>query len=361
VEDVAFRVLAGGHHPDHVTIARFRQRHAEALASVLVDSLRLCAEAGLVRLGVIALDGTRIAANAARDANRTLAELDEQVARMLAEADATDAAEDELDSGPDLPDALTDRTSRVARLQAARRRLADTAEERRQRFEERSKSANEARAAKGLPPKEFTPRPRSEAPQPDARANTTDPDSRLMVGRAGTIQGYNAQAVTTAEQIIVAAEVTQAVNDIEQLEPMLHATGRSLAAAGIEERPEALVADAGYWRASNVDGSIINAPELFINVAKASRRGRPRKDGGRSEAKSDHLISTMNERLGTERGRAILRARRTSVEPVFGQIKEGRGARRFSRRGLDAAQAEWQLLAATHNLLKLWRHRTSMA
>ena len=352
VEDIAFRVLAGGHNPDHVTIARFRQRHADALAAVLVDSLRLCAEAGLVRLGAVALDGTRIAASAANDANRTLADLEDEVARMLAEADEIDHAED-TDDDDRLPPGLADRTGRLARLQAARQRLADTAAERQQRFEERANASNQARAAKGLPPRTYTPRPRSEAPQPDAKANTTDPDSRLLQARGGSLQGYNAQAVTTDGQIIVAAEITQAINDLEQLEPMLDATHRTLAAAGIHDRPEALVADAGYWRAENVNGSIPAAPELFIHVARHARRGRPRKDGKASESKTDHLVEAMAERLGTERGKGMLRMRRTTVEPVFGQIKDARGVRRFSRRGLPAVQAEWQLLAATNNLLKL--------
>ena len=359
VEDIAFRVLAGGHCPDHVTIARFRQRHADALAAVLVDSLRLCAEAGLVRLGVVALDGTRMAANAARDANRTLGDLDDEVARMIAEADEIDRAEDN-DDDDHLPPGLADRNGRLARLQAARQRLADTADERRQRFEDRTTALNQARAAKGLPPRTFTPRPRSEAPQPDARANTTDPDSRMLLARGGSLQGYNAQAVTTDGQIIVAAEVTQAINDVEQLEPMIDATNRTLEAAGIDRRPDALVADAGYWRADNVDGSIAS-PELFISVARASRRGKPRRNGAPSGAKSNHLIEAMNDRLSTERGQQLLRMRRTTIEPIFGQIKDGRGARRFSRRGLVAVQAEWQLLAATHNLLKLWRHRTATA
>ena len=260
-----------------------------------------------------------------------------------------------------LPPGLADRSGRLARLQAARQRLADTAEQRRQRFEDRSTALNEARAAKGLPPRVFTPRPRSEAPQPDARANTTDPDSRMLLARGGSLQGYNAQAVTTDGQIIVAAEVTQDINDVEQLEPMIDATNRTLEAAGIHQRPDALVADAGYWRASNVDGSITAAPELFIHVARASRRGKPRKHGGASGAKSDHLIDAMNERLSTERGQQLRRMRRTTIEPIFGQIKHTRGARQFSRRGLAAVQAEWQLLAATHNLLKLWRHNTATA
>lgn len=364
VEDLAFRVLVGNHTPDHVTIARFRQRHAEALAEVLVDSLRLCAEAGLLRLGAVALDGTRIGANASFDANRTLDELDAEVARILAEAEAVDVAEDEQerrDRDGGLPPGLRDPRARLSRLQAAKARLEQQAAERQRTYEQRSKLLNEARAAKGLAPKVFKMRPRSEVPQPNAKANTTDPDSCVLRNRMGSVQGYNAQVVTTPDQIVVAAGVCQDINDVEQLAPMIEATRQTLKAAGIRRRPRAMVTDAGYWRAENVNGSIGRAPELFVPVARHARRGKPRKDGKPTDSKTDHLVADMNERLDTPRGRHLLRMRRTTVEPLFGQIKDARGARRFMRRGLAACDAEWKLLCATHNLLKLHRHNLAMA
>jgi len=357
VEDVAFRVLAGNLSPDHVTIARFRSRHADALAEVFVDSLRLCAEVGLVRLGVVALDGTKIGSDASVDANRTLNDLTKTVAEMLADAEATDQAEHDDPPPEPTPKQLAGRAERLGRLHAAKDRLETTATERAQRFEDRSRAANKTRATKGLPPREFRPRPRSEAPQPNAVANTTDPESRSMRGRGGTVQGYNAQAACTADQVIVVAEVTQAANDLEQLPAMLEATNATLTAAGIARRPETLVADAGYWRIENVNGSIRDAPELFIAVAKHGRRGKPRKDGQPSASKSDVFVAELKAKLKSDRGGEMMRMRRTTIEPVFGQIKDARGARRFSRRGLDAAQAEWQLLCAAHNLSKLWRYQ----
>jgi transposase len=361
VEDVAFRVLAGNHRPDHVTIARFRRRHELALAEVFVDSLRLCAEAGLVSLGTVILDGTKIEANAAQEASRTLDDIDAEVARILADAEAVDVAEDDRerhDRDGGLPPALADPRSRLARLQAAKARLEADAADRKARFEDRSAQLNEARAAKGLAPRTFRPRPRDEAPKPEAKANVTDPDSRLLRRSGGSCQGYNAQIVCTPEQVIVAAEITQAVNDVEQLEPMLNAVAATAKAAGIRRRkPRALVADAGYWRADNVDGSIAGAPELFIPVAKHGRRGKPRKDGKPSDSKTDHLVATMNKRLSTKRGQRMARLRRITVEPTIGQIKDARDARRFMRRGLDACASEWKLLCATHNLLKFWRSR----
>ena len=364
VEDIAFRVLAGNHSPDHVTIARFRQRHELALAEVLVDSLRLCATAGLVELGTVTLDGTKIEANATKNASRTLADIEAEVARMLADADAADTAEDERerrDRDGGVPPALADPRSRLARLQEAKARLEADAAERAARFAERSRQLNEARAAKGLAARTFRPRPRGEAPQPDAKANVTDPDSRFLRRQGGTCQGYNAQIVCTGDQVIVAAEITQAINDVEQLEPMLNALAATTNAAGIDDTPRTLVADAGYWRAGNVDGSIADAPELFIPVAKHARRGKPRKDGLESGSKTDHLVAAMNERMGTPRGKEMAVLRRVTVEPTFGQIKDARNARRFMRRGLDACASEWKLICGTHNLLKLWRHQQASA
>lgn len=357
-EDVAFRVLAGGLMPDHVTLARFRSRHAEALAAVFVASLRLCAEAGLVRLGAVALDGTKIGADARLDGNKTLAQLDELINGMLVEAEAVDAAEDARESNdPPLPPGMVHRERRLARLREAKARLEADAAARAARFAQRSAQVNTARAAKGLAPMRLQPRPRDEAPRPNAVVNPTDPDSRLMRSYGHSVQGYNAQLMATAEQIIIAAEVTQDANDVDQLAPMLTAASTTLTAAGVTSRIRALAADAGYWRAANVDGSIPDAPTLFIAVAKHGRRGKPRQDGQPSASKTDHLVAAMQRRLDTATGKRMMRLRATTVEPLFGQAKHARGIRRFARRGLAAVQAEWKLIAATSNLLKLYRAR----
>jgi hypothetical protein len=159
----------------------------------------------------------------------------------------------------------------------------------------------------------------------------------------------------------VAAAVTQSANDVEQLAPMLAATRATLSAAGISPEVQAVIADAGYWRAGNVDGSIPNAPQLFIAVAKHGRRGRTRKDGKPGNDKTAHLVEAMKARLATDTGKTMMRIRRTSVEPVFAHTKHIRGIRCFTRRGLTAAHTEWQLIAGTHNLLKLYRARTALA
>jgi transposase len=254
-EDLAFRVLAGNQVPDHVTISRFRVRHQQALAGFLVASLRLCAAAGLVRLGVVALDGTKVAANAANRANRTLAKLQTEVAQMLREAAETDQAEDRLYGrarGDELPAELANPSGRLARLQQAKALLEAEAAERQRRYQQRVVDLAAAARARGSKPRaHIKPRRRDEAPKPGAVANTTDPDSRLVPTRNGTVQGYNAQAVVTEHQILVAAALTQQANDLQQLAPMLAAVDQTLAAADIDQRPGRLLADAGYWSIAN--------------------------------------------------------------------------------------------------------------
>jgi transposase len=240
-EDVAFRVLAGNLAPDHVTIARFRVRHQQALAGFLVESLQLCAAAGLVRLGLVALDGTKVAANAADRAHRTLATLQDEIDQILREVAETDQAEDRQHDptrGHDLPLELASPTSRLARLQQAKALLEADAAERQQRYAQRVAELAAAARAKGKQPRsQIKPRCRDEAPKPQATANLTDPDSRLVHSRNGWVQGDNAQAVTTCEQVIVAAELTQHTSDPQQLRPMLAATTATLQAAGLPSDP----------------------------------------------------------------------------------------------------------------------------
>jgi transposase len=363
-EDLAFRVLAGNSAPDHVTIARFRVRHQAALAEVLVASLRLCSAAGLVHLGVIALDGTKVAANAADKANRTLDKVQTEVEQILRQAAEADQRED-LEHGPargdELPAALADPSGRLARLRQAKARLEAEAAERQRRYQQRVAELAAAARARGSQPRaHIKPRRQDEAPNPKATANLTDPDSRFLHTRGGTVQGYNAQAVVTESQVVVAAELTQQVNDLQQLQPMLQAVHQTLAAADIHERPGTLLADSGYWSIANLT-SIPDAPELLIWPAKTGRTGKPRKDGKPSASRSEGLRAAMFAKLSSEDGKACYATRKQTVEPVFGQLKEQQGARRFLRRGLAACQAEWKLLCGTHNLLKLWRHARRQA
>jgi hypothetical protein len=174
------------------------------------------------------------------------------------------------------------------------------------------------------------------------------------------VQGYNALAVVTEGQVVVAAQLTQQVNDLQQLQPMLQAVDQTLATADIHERPGMLLADFGYWSIANLP-SIPHAPELLIWPAKTGRTGKPRKDGKPSASRSEGLRAAMFAKLSSEAGKACYARRKETVEPVFGQLKEQQGARRFLRRGLAASEAEWKLLCGTHNLLKLWRHTRRQA
>jgi transposase len=356
-EDIAFRVLAANQTPDRVTIARFRVRHEQALAGFLVESLKLCAAAGMVKVGMVALDGTKLASNAADKANRTLDRLEGEVTEILrqaAEADQHENAEYGDARGDELPEALASKADRLARLRQAKAQLEADAAAREQAYQQRVAAHAAAAQAKGTNPRMLKRRPQ-ETPNPDATANVTDPDSRFLHTRNGTVQGYNAQAVTTLNQLVVAAELTDEANDVHQLKPMLQATDATLAAAGIDERPEATLADSGYWSIDNLT-TIPSAPELYIPPAKHGRQGKPRKDGKPSASRSDGLRAAMRAKLASEAGKARYAKRRETVEPTFGQIKEQQGARRFLRRGMAACEAEWKLLCGTHNLLKLWRH-----
>jgi transposase len=347
-EDIAFRVLAANQTPDHVTMA---------LAGFLVASLKLCAAAGMVKVGTVALDGTKLAANAADKANRTQEKLQAEVAEILRQAAAADQHEDQLFGdarGDELPPELASKADRLARLRQAKAQLEAEAAAREQAYQHRVAAHTAAAKAKGSKPRTLKRRPQ-ETPNAKAVANTTDPDSRFLSTRKGSVQGYNAQAVTTENQLVVAAELTDEANDVHQLDPMLQATTTTLAAAGIEERPDTLLADSGYWSIANLT-EIPNAPELLIPPARHGRQGKPRKDGKPSESKSDGLRAAMKAKLASEAGKARYAKRRETVEPVFGQIKEHQGARRFLRRGMRACEAEWKLLCGTHNLLKLWRH-----
>jgi hypothetical protein len=257
-----------------------------------VASLRLCAAAGMVRLGLVALDGTKIEANAADRANRTHAKLQAQVAEMLQQAAEADRAEDQQHGdarGDEPPRALAGRAERLARLQRAKALLEAEAAARQQRYQQRvAELAATARARGQRPRAHIRPRRRDEAPDPAATVNITDPDSRFVRGNGRTLQGYNAQAAATTEQVVVAAELTQQANDLQQLAPMLAAIGTTLATAGIDDSVQRLAADSGYWSIANVS-AIPGAPELLIPPARHGRHGKPRKDGKPSESKSDSL------------------------------------------------------------------------
>ena len=353
-EDVAFRVLAVNQVPDHATIARFVANHEEALSSLFCQVLSLCAAAGLVRLGVVALDGTKMMANASGQANRTRTDLEAEAKRIVAEAIATDRAEDVRYGearGDDLPAELADPKGRRARIAEAKARLDH--EEALRQAELQERLAQKAVAEKTRTTRAGGRPLKAKRQRTEPRANITDPDSSIMVDSHGYLQGYNAQAVVTEDQIIVAADVTQNASDNHQLAPMLASAQENLVRSGVEEPIGAVVADNGYW--SRQSATVAAGPELFIATRTRGFRRHPAlPSSGRIRASATEL-QKMERKMKTKRGRTIYAKRCITVEPVFGQIKEARKARRFQRRGLSAVGCEWRLLAATHNILKMWR------
>jgi transposase len=370
-EDVAFRYLSADTHPDRDTIASFRKRHLEALAGLFVQVLRLCGKAGLVKLGHVAIDGTKIKANASKHKamsydrmKETEQRLQREVEELLRRATEVDEAEDAQygkgKRGDELPEELARRESRLKKIREAKAALEREAREKaeRQRAEAGAKIAErrerEARTGKkpgGQDPK--APDPEQAAPEPKAQRNFTDPDSRIMVDGANKgsfIQAYNAQAAVDSQaQVVVAAEITQQGNDSRQLVPMIEAV-----AANMGRKPEAVSADAGYWSEANVSDERVAGIDLHIATGR-------RKHGERVEAANGpppegaHAKQAMEHKLRTEEGRAIYKMRKAIVEPVFGQTKERRGFRRFGFRGLGNVRLEWRLVCLTGNLLKLFR------
>jgi hypothetical protein len=338
------------------------------------EVLALCAESGLVRVGVVAVDGTKVAANAAPQATRDY----EQIAReILAEADAVDAEEDERFGdarGDELPPELQTAQGRRGWLREAKRRLderraaearpipksrPDRLKEAKRRLEEehrvecQANAAYEAYRARGVmkdgrrfgrPPDPFQP-----PPAPIGKINLSDLDSRNVKTSRGWVQGYNAQAVCTEDQIVIAADVTVDSPDFGHLEPMITAACNELARAGVEQSPDVVLADAGYWHHVQMERLVADGMAVLVPPdAKKRAASRPGWDGG--------LYAFMRRVLATDHGGALYAKRQVMIEPVFADTKFNRGIDRFLRRGRAAATSEWRLTTAAHNLLKLWRH-----
>jgi transposase len=379
VEDVAFRVIAANSAPDHTTIARFRQRHEQALADLFGDVLALCADAGLASVEVVAVDGTKLHANASRDATRDYQQIAKEI---LEQADAIDREEDERFGdarGDELPEFLSTHQGRRGWLRDAKRRLDAKREqearpiaksrparlrESKRRLEEELKVEQETnrdyenyRAGGvdkngrgfGKPPKPYTP-----PDTPSGKINVTDPDSQLVKGMRGWIQGYNAQAAVNEHQIVLAAEVSTASPDFGLLEPMLLAAKRELQAAGVTDTPGLALADAGYWHQEQMERIVSRGTQVLIPPDSSQRKGtRPGWDGG--------LYAFMRRVLETDTGHQLYRKRQGMIEPLFAHTKYNRRMDRFLRRGRSAARSEWRLITATHNLQKLYSHQQRLA
>jgi hypothetical protein len=443
MEDVAYRVVTANRVPDHSTIAEFRVRHEEALAELFGGVLELCRQAGLASVGVIAVDGTKVVANASSYANADYRRI---ALEILKEADRIDREEDELYGGArgdELPEHLRSPEGRRAALREAKRKL----------DEERQRRESERRETRPLPVREPVAPPRDEkqsalfclrleaseivdgssgrrgwlraarhqldrhreqnarpvrlsrldrlleaerrlseeldveheanriyeawrtlgvaadgsrrmAPgttkryrppaEPEGKINLTDPDCRLQKVRQGWVQGYNAQAVVNEQHIVLAAEVTVDSPDFGHLGPMIEATERQLESVGIEERPEVVLADAGYWHQVQMEEIVSRGMQVLVPPDSRNRKGaRPGWTGD--------MYAWMRQVLAHDPGRGLYRRRPAMIEPVFADQKHNRRIDRFQRRGRAAALSEWRLINATHNVLKLHRHRLAPA
>ncbi len=357
-EDIAFRFISANETPDHATIARFAKDHEQELADLFDQVLRLAAEVGLVRVGLVALDSTRIKANASPGANRTEDWIRKEVERIIAEARATDEEEDQRlgeSSGSDIPEELAEPHTRLERLLAAKVRLEAEQAKRQAAYETKVAAREEykrrtGKAMRGRKPK--PPEKRARDRRHSSLTNTTDPDSRIMsTANGGFLQGFNAQAVATENQITIACEVTADATDFAQLQPMVEQAKENVARAGMSATVGVVLADAGYLSEDNLELEESLGVELVI--ATKNRRRMDNDPPPRGPIPKDlSKTQRMERKLRTKRGKRLYRKRGGTIEPVFGQQRQ-RGAGRFRRRGLKACNCEWRFEHAVHNLLKI--------
>jgi transposase len=339
VEDVAFRVLAAGNEPDFRTIADFRKTHLTALRGFFEQVLRLAREMGAPRVGRVALDGSKIKANASKHKAMSYGRMREkqrllraEVNELLARAEAADAAEDAEYGrdrrGDELPAELQPRESRLKRIREAKRAVEARAKE---------------EAAAGKP---------DESGKPDSKAqyNFTDPESRIMKGPDGFVQAYNVQVAVDELQLIVGQAVTQETNDKKQLMPMITTIEQQSG-----DTPSQLLADAGYCSDVNLAAIAETDIDAYISTRKQKHGERPGPCPRGPLPKTATIVDRMSRKLHTKTGAAVYAARKGIVEPVIGQIKQARGFRQFLLRGFEKVQGEWSLVCTTHNILKLYR------
>jgi hypothetical protein len=340
VEDVGFRVLAAGNEPDFRTIADFRKTHLTALSGFFEQVLRLAQELGAPRVGRVAVDGSKVKANASKHKAMSYQRMGEkqrqlraEVTQLLAQAEAADAAEDaEYGAdrrGDELPAELQRRESRLKRIREAKRVL--------------EARAKEEAAAAGQPSD-------SAKPDPKAQYNFTDPESRIMKGPDGFVQAYNVQIAVDDLQLIVGQAVTQDTNDKKQLMSMITTIAQQSG-----DTPTQLLADAGYCSDANLTAIADTNIDAYISTRKQKHGERPGPCPRGPLPTSATITERMSRKLHTKAGAAVYAARKAIVEPVIGQIKQARGFRQFLLRGFEKVQGEWSLVCTTHNILKLYR------
>jgi transposase len=355
VERADFMMIVAGDPPDFRTISEFRKRHLKALAGLFTQVLKVAEKAGLVKLGHVALDGTKIKANASKHKAMSYERMKKREAELAAEVDgwlkaaeAADAEEDKRHGdkrGDEMPDWAADRQKRLEKIRAAMAELeaeakAAAEEEERRRAEAEARRIAEGRKKSGKPPA-----PPSGEPDGKAQRNFTDAESRILKTKDGYIQGYNAQAAVDAEaQIIVAHNLTHSTSDQDQLVPLIDGIE-----ANLGRKPREASADAGYCSEANLAALVARDVRPYIATGRAKRPA----EGERKI--TGPLTKAMRDKLKRARWRSRYRLRKQIVEPVFGQIKQARGFRQFLLRGIEKVKAEWALICIAHNLTKLAR------
>jgi hypothetical protein len=373
--NLAFRALVGNDPPDFRTISDFRKIHTAAFRPLFVEVLRLAGELGMVKLGNLSTDGTKIRANASRHKamsygymNKEIERLEKEIDALLKEAEQTDAEQDAaLGSrrGDELPAELKRREDRLTKIREAKTRL-ETAARAAGEEEQRRRDAEQAeREAQGHKRRGKEPAPVELTPEDKTQTNFTDPEAKIMKqSNKGFDYSYNAQVVVDSDhQIIVAAEVTQQANDKQQGVPMGRAALDNLAAARIEiakgadEKPQPIpnTADTGYFSEKAVEELEAMGFDPHIAVGRQKHHEASIATVQEEAADSGTAKEKMQRKLGSVTGKLLYAARKHIVEPVFGQIKSARGIRKFLLRGLKKVSAEWQLICLTHNILKIWR------
>lgn len=354
--DVAFRVIVGEDIPDFRTISDFRKDNLQHMESLFVQTLQVCAQAGLVKLGRVALDGAKVKANASRHKAMSYdrmkeeeARLQQEIADLLAKAQAADAGDDEQFGdrhGDELPDELARRHSRLEKIREAREALEAAAKQK----------AEDHVAKMEAEGRNHRTDPEQAVPEEKAQRNFTDPESKIMkTSNKGFDQCGNAQAIATETQVILAADVTDQANDVRQVEPMLDQMQSNIEGAKLDGEAQEFLADAGYFSEENVATVESAGMDPFFATQRLKHHEKI-PDAGKGRV-PDHLSpkQRMARKLRTKKGRETYRKRKWMIEPVFGQIKACRGFRQFLLRSLKKMQGEWTIVCLTHNLLKAFK------
>jgi transposase len=354
-ERIDFRALVGSERPDHSTIAEFRKRHRDGLAALFVQVLALCRDAGLVKLGHVSLDGTKMRANASKHSSMSYKRMKQAEPELAAAVEAwLDAGEqgDDADDkehgvgnrGDEMPEHIQQKVKKLAKIRASMAELEAEAQAKGERLEA-ERAAKEAE--QGSPVRGPKPKALDGVPEDKAQRNFTDPESRILKTADGFEQGYNAQAAVDTEcQVIVAQDVTDQANDFHQLIPVVDQI-----AANLGQAPEQVSADAGYCSEENIEA--LEQRKIDAYIAPGRQKHGTASPGADETKRKGPKTEAMREKLRDGGWESPYRQRKHTVEPVFGQIKEARAFRRFLRRGLDNVKGEWALICTVHNLLKL--------